>query len=139
MSEVWVHILTIVGVILVIMTIAAGLIYVERRVLAVFQDRYGPNRTGPFGILQVLADMIKIFFKEDWIPKFVDKKVFIVAPAIVMTTTLAAFAVVPFTPNIAVANLNIGLLFVLAMSGLGAYSVALGGWSSNNKYSLLGA
>lgn len=122
-----------------VMTIAAFLIYVERRMLAAWQDRYGPNRTGPFGLLQVIADMIKIFFKEDWIPKFVDKKVFIVAPMIVMTTALASFGVIPIAPNIAIANLNIGLLFVLAMSGLGAYSVALGGWSSNNKYSLLGA
>lgn len=139
MSEVWVHILTVVGVLLVIMSIAAFLIYVERRMLAAWQDRYGPNRTGPFGLLQVIADMIKIFFKEDWIPNFVDRKVFIVAPTIVMITALASFAVIPFAPNISIANLNIGLLYILAMSGLGAYSVALGGWSSNNKYSLLGA
>ncbi len=138
MSEVWVHILTIVGVMLIMITIAAGLIYVERRMLAFWQDRYGPNRTGPFGLLQVLADMIKMFFKEDWIPSFVDKKVFILAPTIVMLATLCSFAVVPFTPAISVADLNIGLLFFLGMSSLGAYSVVLGGWASNNKYSLIG-
>ncbi len=138
MSEIWIHILTIVGVLLVMVTIAAGLIYVERRLLALWSDRYGPNRTGPAGIFQVLADMIKIFFKEDWIPSFVDKKVFIIAPTIVMITILLSFAVVPFTPMISVANLNIGLLFFLAMSALGAYSVVLGGWASNNKYSLIG-
>ena len=119
--------------------IAAGLIWLERRMLALWQDRYGPNRTGPFGIFQVVADMIKIFFKEDWIPGFADKKVFIIAPAILMITILMSFAIVPFSPAIGVVNLNIGLLFFLAMSSLGAYSVVLAGWSSNNKYSLIGA
>src|SRR5699024_9404137 len=138
MSDIWIHILTIVGVLLVMVTIAAGLIYVERRLLALWSDRYGPNRTGPAGIFQVLADMIKIFFKEDWIPSFVDKKVFILAPTIVMMAILMSFAVVPFTPIIGIVNLNIGLLFFLAMSSLGAYSIVLAGWSSNNKYSLLG-
>ncbi len=138
MSETLKFIIIIVGVLLVLLTIAAGLIYVERRLLALWQDRYGPNRTGPFGLLQVLADMIKIFFKEDWIPTFVDKKVFILAPTIVMMAILMSFAVVPFTPIIGIVNLNIGLLFFLAMSSLGAYSIVLAGWSSNNKYSLLG-
>lgn len=132
-------ILIVALVLLVLLTIAAGLIYVERRMLALWQDRYGPNRVGPFGSMQVLADMIKIFFKEDWIPKFADKKVFIIAPTIVMIAILMSFAVVPFTPEIGVVNLNIGLLFFLAMSSLGAYSIVLAGWSSNNKYSLLGA
>ena len=138
MSEVGTEILIVVGVLLIMVTIAAGLIYVERRLLAAFQDRLGPNRTGPFGLLQVLADMIKMFFKEDWTPKFADKKVFILAPMIVMITTLCSLAIIPFTPLISVADLNIGLLFILGMSSLAAYSVALGGWSSNNKYSLLG-
>ncbi|TAM92975.1 MAG: NADH-quinone oxidoreductase subunit NuoH [Chitinophagaceae bacterium] len=139
MNPIWAHILTLVLVLLVMVTIAAGLIYVERRMLAVWQDRLGPNRTGPFGLLQVLADMIKIFFKEDWIPKFADKRVFVLAPMIIMMTILMTFAVIPFTPLISVINLNIGVLFFLAMSSLGAYSVVLAGWSSNNKYSLLGA
>ncbi|MGH2643045.1 MAG: NADH-quinone oxidoreductase subunit NuoH [Chitinophagaceae bacterium] len=139
MNPIWAHILTLVLVLLVMVTIAAGLIYVERRMLAVWQDRLGPNRTGPFGLLQVLADMIKIFFKEDWIPKFADKRVFVLAPMIIMMTILMTFAVIPFTPLISVINLNIGLLFFLGMSSLGAYSVVLAGWSSNNKYSLLGA
>lgn len=139
MSETLKFILIVVFVLLVLLTIAAGLIYVERRMLAVWQDRYGPNRTGPFGLLQVMADMIKIFFKEDWIPKFVDRKVFVIAPTIVMIAILMSFAVIPFTPEIGIVNLNIGLLFFLAMSSLGAYSVVLAGWASNNKYSLLGA
>lgn len=128
-----------IAILLVLVTIAAGLIWVERRMLAAWQDRYGPNRVGPFGILQVAADMIKIFFKEDWIPPFADKSVFILAPAIVMTTILLSFAIIPFAPGILVTDLNIGLLFFFAMSSLGAYSVVLGGWASNNKYSLLGA
>ncbi len=138
MNEVWVHILIIVCVLLGTVTIAAGLIYVERKMLAVWQQRLGPNRVGPFGILQVLADMIKIFFKEDWIPSFVDKKVFIIAPTIIMLSILMSFAVVPFAPGWVVADLNIGLLFFLAMSSLGAYTIILAGWASNNKYSLLG-
>jgi NADH-quinone oxidoreductase subunit H len=132
-------VLIIVGVLLVVLTIAAALIWLERRMLAVWQDRYGPNRVGPFGLFQVLADMIKIFFKEDWIPPFADKIVFIIAPAIVMATVLLSFAIIPFAPEIYVVDPNIGILFFLAMSSLGVYSVTLGGWASNNKYALLGA
>ena len=86
----------------------------------------GPNRAGPFGLLQVAADMIKIFTKEDWVPPFSDKPVFVIAPAIIVVTTLLSFAVIPMAPGIEVANLNIGLLFFLAMSSLGVYSIALG-------------
>jgi NADH-quinone oxidoreductase subunit H len=121
------------------MSIAAGLIWLERRMLALWQDRYGPNRVGPFGLLQSLADMIKIFFKEDWIPPFADKTIFVIAPSIVVATVLMTFAVIPFAREIYVVDLNVGLLFFLAMSSLGAYSLVLGGWSSDNKYSLLGA
>lgn len=117
---------------------AAGLIWVERRLLGLWQDRYGPNRAGPFGIFQVVADMIKILMKEDWVPPFSDKPVFVIAPAIVMFTTLTAFAVVPFAPNIGVVDLNVGLLFFLAMTSLGVYSVIFAAWASNNKYALLG-
>lgn len=129
---------TVAGVLLVALTIAAGLIWVERRLLALWQDRYGPNRVGPFGLMQVLADMIKIFSKEDWVPPFADKPVFILAPAIIVITVLMAFTVLPIAPGIIVADLNIGLLFFLAMSSLGVYSVVLAGWASNNKYALLG-
>ena len=121
------------------LSIAAGLIWVERRLLALFQDRYGPNRVGPFGLLQVLADTIKIMLKEDWIPSFVDKPVFVIAPAVVMISVLMTFSVIPFTSYLFVSDMNVGLLFFLAMSSLGAYSIVLAGWASNNKYSLLGA
>jgi NADH-quinone oxidoreductase subunit H len=126
--------LILVGVLLT----AAGLIWLERRLLGLWQDRYGPNRAGKFGSLQVAADMIKIFTKEDWIPPFADKPVFVIAPAIIVVTTLLSFAIVPFAPGIEIVNLNIGLLFFLAMSSLSVYSVALAGWASDNKYSLLG-
>jgi NADH-quinone oxidoreductase subunit H len=129
---------TIVGMLIVALSIASGLIWLERRVLALWQDRYGPNRVGPFGLLQVVADMIKIFAKEDWIPPFADKPVFVLAPAIIVVTVLMTFAVLPIAPGIIVNDLNVGLLFFLAMSSLGVYSVVLAGWSSDNKYSLLG-
>src|SRR5512133_1758734 len=101
------YIIIIVGVLLVVLTIAALLIWLERRLLALWQDRIGPNRVGPFGLLQVVADMIKIFFKEDWIPPFADKPVFVLAPAIVIISVLLSFAVIPYAPGILVVDLNI--------------------------------
>jgi NADH-quinone oxidoreductase subunit H len=133
------HILIVAGVLGGLLIIAPGLIWLERRVLALFQDRYGPNRAGPLGLLVVLADTIKLFFKEDWIPPFADKFVFVLAPAIVVITALLSFVVIPFAPGVIVADINIGILFFLAMSSMGAYSIILGGWASNNKYALLGA
>lgn len=131
--------LIILGVLIVMLSVSAGLIWVERRLLALWQDRLGPNRVGPFGLLQPLADVIKLISKEDWIPPFADKPVFVLAPAIVMLTVLMSFTVVPFASDIQVVDLNIGLLFFLGMSSLGVYSVVLGGWASNNKYALLGS
>ena len=121
------------------MTVSSLLIWLERRLLGLWQDRYGPNRVGPFGLGQVVADMIKILMKEDWVPPFADKPVFVLAPAIIMITVLASFAVIPFAPGISVVDLNIGLLFFLGMSSLGAYSIVLAGWSSGSTYPLLGA
>lgn len=130
---------SILGVLLGAVLVASLLTWLERRLLGIWQDRYGPNRVGPFGILQVVADMIKIFTKQDWIPPFADKPVFVIAPAIVMVCMLMAFAVVPFAPGVGVADPNVGLLFFLAMTALAAYSVMLGGYSSNSKYALMGA
>jgi NADH-quinone oxidoreductase subunit H len=138
MNETTRSLLIVFVVLVALLTVSAGLIWLERRLLAVWQDRYGPNRVGPFGLLQVAADMIKIFFKEDWIPPFADRAVFVIAPAVIMVTALLAFAVIPFAPGVAVANLDVGLLFFLAMSSMGVYSIVLAGWASNNKYSLLG-
>jgi NADH-quinone oxidoreductase subunit H len=129
---------SILGILIVALSLSALLIWLERRLLALWQDRYGPNRVGPFGLLQVVADMIKIFTKEDWIPPFADKAVFVIAPAIIMMTVLLSFAVLPIAPGIIVVDLNIALLFFLGMSSLGVYSIVLAGWASGNKYSLLG-
>lgn len=131
--------LSIASILVAVIVIAAMLIWVERRLLAFWQDRLGPNRVGPFGLLQVVADMIKIFTKEDWVPPFADRFSFVLAPTIIMIVILLSFSVVPFTPNVGVVDSNIGVLFVLAMASLGAYSVMLGGLSSDNKYALLGS
>ena len=128
----------IAAVLVAALAIAGWNIWLERRLLALWQDRYGPNRVGPFGLLQVLADMIKIFTKEDWIPPFADRPVFVIAPGIVVATTLVAFAVIPFAPGVQVSGLGIGVLFFLAMIALGVYSVVLAGWASDSKYALIG-
>lgn len=138
MKETVLPLVSVAGVLAAVMTIASGLIWLERRLLALWQERYGPNRVGPFGLLQVVADMIKVFTKEDWIPPFADKAVFILAPSVIIVTVLMPFAVIPYSPAVSVTDLNIGLLFFLGMSALGVYSVALAGWSSASKYSLLG-
>jgi NADH-quinone oxidoreductase subunit H len=138
MPDTILHLVTLFGVLFVVLAIGGMLIWLERRLLALWQDRYGPNRVGPFGILQVLADMIKVFSKEDWIPPFADKAVFIIAPAVIVVVVLMSFTIIPYAPGIEVVDLNIGLLFFLAMSSLGVYSVALAGWASSSKYSLLG-
>lgn len=129
-----------IGVILgTVIVVAAMLIWVERRLLSLWQERLGPNRVGPFGLLQVVADMIKIFTKEDWVPPFADKFSFVLAPAIIMVVILLSFSVIPFAPGVGIIDSNIGVLFVLAMASIGAYSVMLGGLSSDNKYALLGS
>jgi NADH-quinone oxidoreductase subunit H len=139
MSAVGISIVVIVGVLLGALLFSAGIIWFERRLLGAFQERYGPNRAGWFGALQVVADMLKIFTKENWIPPFAEKAVFVIAPSIIMITTLASFAVIPIAPAILVTDIDVGLLFFLAMSSFAVYSVALAGWASNSKYSLLGS
>ncbi|MBI2893343.1 MAG: NADH-quinone oxidoreductase subunit NuoH [Deltaproteobacteria bacterium] len=126
------------AILLGVVTFAGGLVWAERRLLALWQDRYGPNRVGPFGLLQVVADAIKLLTKEDWVPPFADRALFVLAPALVMVTALLSFAVVPVAPGIGVVGSNVGLLFFLAMTSMGAWGVVLAGWASNSKYSLLG-
>jgi len=138
MSQTLISLIT--GVVLVLMLFIVGgvLTWVERRLLGLWQDRYGPNRAGPGGVLQVFADILKLLTKEDWIPKFADRPVFVLAPIIMVVAVALGFAVVVFTPHIYVVDLNIGLLFFLAMSSMAVYGIALAGWASNNKYSLIG-
>jgi NADH-quinone oxidoreductase subunit H len=131
-----------------ILTACMYLILVERKLSAWMQDRIGPNRVGPFGLLQPLADGMKFLLKEDVIPAHVDRTLFIIAPTISVFTTLLAFAVIPFGPLqgtpewlrlIVVPQVDIGLVFIFAVTSLAVYGVILGGWSSNNKYSALGS
>ncbi len=126
-------------ILLGITLLAAWLSWVERRVLGFWQDRLGPNRVGWQGTLQIAADMIKIFFKQDWTPPFAERVLFVAAPAIVMAATLLAFAVVPFGGLGVVPDLNVGLLFFLGMTSVSVYGVIISGWASNSKFSLLGA
>ncbi|NLE27088.1 MAG: NADH-quinone oxidoreductase subunit NuoH [Clostridiaceae bacterium] len=137
----------LVLVLAVLLGMAAALVLVERKLLGRFQIRYGPNRVGPFGLLQPVADGIKMLLKEDIVPASADRVIFMLAPAAVAMTSLLIFAVVPFAEDLTVrgrripmviADLNVGLLFVLAMSSISIYGIALGGWASNSKYSLLG-
>ena len=129
----------ILGVLGIVFSIAPALIWVERRMLALWQDRAGPNRVGPLGIFQPVADAVKLIFKEDWIPPFADRLLFVLAPTIIVVSILKSFMIVPCTPDMVILDLNICLLFSLGMSSLGAYSLVLGGWASNSKYSLIGA
>ena len=127
---------------------AAYLVLAERKLLARMQIRIGPNRAGPFGLLQPIADLIKMMTKEDVIPRGADRVIFRYAPAVAAATAMLIFAVVPFGDSLTlwgnriplvITDLNVGLLAVLGLSSLGVYGVALGGWASNSKYSLLGA
>jgi len=137
MEELFIYVV-IFGTLVGVFGGAAILVWFERRLLGIWQDRLGPNRVGPFGIGLALADIIKLFAKEDWIPPFADRFVFVFAPTAIVMAMLLGFAVVPYAPGIYIANLNIGLLFFLGMTSLAVYSVLLGGLASNNKYALLG-
>ncbi|TMJ13108.1 MAG: NADH-quinone oxidoreductase subunit NuoH [Bacillati bacterium ANGP1] len=132
----------------ILLTACAYMTLLERRLLGKFQVRYGPNRVGPFGLLQPLADGLKLVFKESFMPAHVDVIVYWLAPAISMVTALFVYAVIPFGPEVMLfgqrvplrlADVNVGILLVLATSSVGVYGIILGGWSSNNKYSLLGS
>ena len=137
--DILIAVLKAIVILLAVVITGALLSWVERRMLGLWQDRYGPNRVGPFGAFQLGADMIKMFFKEDWTPPFADRMIFTLAPVIAMSSLLIAFVVIPITPTWGVADLNIGLLFFFAMAGITVYAVLFAGWSSNNKFALLGS
>lgn len=143
-----ISIIKIAIVLLVILTVVANLVYVERRTSAFIQNRIGPNRVGPLGLLQSPADVLKLFIKEDIVPKNANRFIHTLAPVISISVALVTFAVIPFGSTITlfghevkmlIADVNIGVLYILAMTSLGVYGLALSGWASNNKYSLLGS
>lgn len=133
-------VIQILIVLFIVLTLVAYLVYLERKVSAFMQARLGPMRVGPWGLLQPLADGIKLLLKEDIIPSKADRGVFIVAPIISVVAALVVLSVIPWGASWAtIANVNIGLLFILAVSSVGVLGLVLAGWSSNSKYSLLGA
>ncbi len=117
----------------------AMIVWLDRRVWAFVQKRQGPNVVGPFGLLQSLADALKYIFKEIIIPASSNKVIFILAPIITMTLALIAWAVIPFSENQVLANINVGILYIFAISSLGVYGIIMGGWASNSKYPFLGS
>ena len=131
--------LNIFGVMAGALTTAAGLIWLERRLLALWQDRYGPNRVGPFGLLQPIADAVKLLLKEIVVPTNADRGLFILGPIMMIAPAVAAWAVVPFAPEVVLANVNAGLLYLMALTSMGVYGVIIAGWASDPKYAFLGA
>ncbi len=130
--------LKIVAILFGLLTVVSYLIYLERKIAGHIQARPGPNRVGPLGLLQPAADVLKLFFKEEFVPAEANKVVFHIAPMLAVIPALISFSVVPMGPAITVTDVNVGLLVFLSMSSLGVYAITLGGWSSNNKYALLG-
>ena len=136
----WLHLMAFTVIILAFVLITALIfIWLERRGLGRLQIRLGPNRAGPFGLLQPLADVLKLLIKEDTVPAKADKLVFWLAPIVALAPVLMLFAVIPFQSGALLADLNIGILYVIAISSLASVGVFMAGWASNNKYSLIGA
>ena len=139
MIDMLLTLLKIASVIAVVLLHVAYAVYFERKVIGHMQGRMGPMRVGWHGLLQPIADFVKLFFKEDIIPANADKPIFYFAPVIGVIAAFSSFAVIPFWQHFSIASLNIGILFILALSSLGTYSIILAGWASNSKYSFLGA
>ena len=139
MGDLLIPLILTAAIILLYPLVAGYMVLVERKVLADFQVRLGPMRVGPHGLLQPLADALKLLLKEDIIPREADRAIFWVAPVMSTFTALTAFAVLPFSKKLYVADVNVGLLFISAMGAVGMLGIILGGWASNSHYSLLGA
>ena len=122
-----------------ILTAVAMIVWLDRRVWAFVQKRRGPNVVGPFGLFQSLADALKYIFKEIIIPASSNKIIFILAPMVTMTLALVAWAVIPFSEKLILADINVGILYLFAISSLGVYGIIMGGWASNSKYPFLGS
>lgn len=135
-------ILGVLGVVILasfVLIVDIMLVWIERKIVARFQDRFGPNRVGPYGVLQPIADVIKLLIKEDIMPNGADKFIFNIAPIIALAAVLLLWAVVPFAPTIIGADINVAVLYVVAIGSLGTLAIIMAGWASNNKYALLGA
>ncbi len=129
----------IIFLLLPVLVSIALIVWLDRRVWAFVQKRKGPNVVGPFGILQTLADALKFMFKEIIIPASANKVIFVLAPIITLTLALIAWAVIPFSNEMVLANINVGILYLFAVSSLSVYGIIMGGWASNSKYPFLGA
>lgn len=138
----WINLgILLIKVLIIVLPLLGAVAYLtlaERRVIGVIQDRIGPNRVGPLGLLQPIADMVKLFFKEIIVPTNANRYLFIAAPALAIAPSIAAWAVVPFANGWVLSNLNVGILYILAMTSLGVYGIIIAGWASNSKYAFLG-
>lgn len=135
-------IITLIGIVVMatfLLVMDIGLVWLERKMVARFQDRLGPNRVGPFGIIQPIADVIKLLIKEDIMPQGADKFIFNIAPIFALATVLLLWAVIPFAPTVLGADINVAVLYIVAIGAVGTLGIIMAGWASNNKYALLGA